>query len=99
MCIFCLQNLNDYELLSDKEIEVLLKKQSEVLNVLEQLESRLKKLSIHSFNIKDNVPISEKQPVVSTSCNTVNEKCKMESKSKIFVGIANLINVKYFYFY
>lgn len=77
---------------------MLLKKQNEVLNVLEQLELRLKKLSILSNDVKNGESISEKQSVILTSCNTVGEKCKIESKSKVNVGIENLINVKYFLF-
>lgn len=88
--------MNDFERLSDGDIEVLLKKQNEVLNVLEQLELRLNKLIVPSHDLKVNEPKSEKLSIVSTLYNTVSELCENKSTSKVNVDIANLINVKYY---
>jgi len=87
-----LQDINDDTQISDQEIQVLLKKQNEVLKILEQLELRLSKLDVKFPDAKDSVPILEKKQ--STQCN-VNTKHKNNSKSVVNNDISNLISVRF----
>lgn len=82
MYYYILQDLNDIQL-SDEEINVLLKKQNEVISTLEQLELRLSKLDTTFPNVKENcVPTIEKLSNSSSRCHAVNKKYKEKSEPK-----------------
>ncbi|XP_025206548.1 uncharacterized protein LOC112602598 [Melanaphis sacchari] len=80
-------NLDETEL-SDQEIQVLLKKQNEIIKTLEQLELRLNKLDVKFPDLKESVPLPEKQQ--SIQCN-VHKKHESSLKSVVNDNIENLI--------
>lgn len=90
-----MQGLNDVQL-SDEEINVLLKKQNEVINTLEQLELRLNKLDVKFSNTKENsVPIIKKPFISSSQYQAANKKFKKKTDNNS--GVAHLVKVRFYY--
>lgn len=81
--------------LSNQELEGLLKKQSDVLKTLEELELRMSKLDVQCSDPKTNVPVTEKQLLVSsTTCQVDGQRS--EQNSVISNDIDDLIKVRFF---
>ncbi|XP_025414737.1 aminoacyl tRNA synthase complex-interacting multifunctional protein 2-like, partial [Sipha flava] len=79
---FAEQGINDVQL-SDEEINLLLKRQNEVISTLEQLELRLSKLDTKFPDIEEScVPAFKKLSVSSSQCRAVHEKYNRKSESK-----------------
>lgn len=85
--------------LTDEEINILLKKQNEVIITLEQLERRLSKLDVTFPGMKESsLPIIEKLSTSSPQCQAINKKLKKKSESKKTdnsSGIDNLVKVRF----
>lgn len=85
------KDINDEIQLSDQEIDLLIKKQNEVLKTLDQLEVRLSKLDIQFPDLKNSVSVSDKQSNPLISCHVFNKNdCKI-SKSKYNRDITDMI--------
>lgn len=79
--------------MSDDGVEVLLKNQHAVLNILEDLEFRLNKLNFKFSDSKSSLPISEDTLDLSMMCHD-RKKYHKKNDSEINTGIKNLIKVK-----
>lgn len=92
---FSVKDICDDIQLSDQEVEVLLKKQNEVLNTLEQLELRLSKLDTQfPKNTRNNVSASQNQSKSTTQ--HVQKKYQKKSESEINSSIAKMTNVRFY---
>lgn len=90
-----MQDIYDKQL-SDKDLEVLLNKQTELLSILEQLQLRVNKLiPPKPKNVKTNV---KPAPAALQKCMSFQKRIQKtyekKSESEINNGIANLTNVR-----